>query len=377
MIGRKNHWAQFRARVAFAALRGDRTPEELARRYGVSVEEVAAWSEFLRDHAADAFGLAELDPGAHDARTPEPLPVEVRRLEEALRDGDRELSRERADHAARMARQLAGLQAAHAEEITRWRESLDAAAAALRARDAALAARDAALADRDQHIEALDTALAAANARAAQLTASLSWRVTRPLRALGALVTRAPPAKDEVIAIAPRTPLRSRPSRPRTSRNIPPRRWTKRPRWSPPPRQRNPSTPTSTSRCIPTCGVIRRSVAPLPRPRETRRAGRHAAGIRGHRRFRRARSRSRHGALVSHEASRTGAPILCLELARRMRGRHNVVVLLLQGGAMTEAFKAAADVVVGPLAFAQRDSELIVSCTSRACWTAVRSPSPS
>lgn len=42
--------------------------------------------------------------------------------------------------------------------------------------------------------------------------------------------------------------------------------------------------------------------------------------------------------VVSHEASRTGAPILALNLARRLKQTHNVVVLLLKNGPLVKAF---------------------------------------
>lgn len=45
--------------------------------------------------------------------------------------------------------------------------------------------------------------------------------------------------------------------------------------------------------------------------------------------------------LVSHEASRTGAPILCLSLARRLKDQFNVLVLLLKDGPLTPHFKDA------------------------------------
>src|SRR5688572_4424858 len=90
-IGRKNHWAQFRARVALAALREDRSPEELARRYGVSVEEVAAWREFLLEHAAEVFGLAVFGRGAPAPVDRVPLEEEVRRLDHAVRDLEGEI----------------------------------------------------------------------------------------------------------------------------------------------------------------------------------------------------------------------------------------------------------------------------------------------
>ena len=53
--------------------------------------------------------------------------------------------------------------------------------------------------------------------------------------------------------------------------------------------------------------------------------------------------------VVSHEASRTGAPILALNIARHLRKTHSVIALLLGGGDLVDDFKEACDVVVGPL----------------------------
>jgi glycosyltransferase involved in cell wall biosynthesis len=46
--------------------------------------------------------------------------------------------------------------------------------------------------------------------------------------------------------------------------------------------------------------------------------------------------------VVSHEASRSGAPILALNLVERLASRYNVVALLLGQGALLESFEAAA-----------------------------------
>ena len=53
--------------------------------------------------------------------------------------------------------------------------------------------------------------------------------------------------------------------------------------------------------------------------------------------------------VVSHEASRTGAPILSLNIARELQKRFNVVVLVLGDGPMMAAFCEVAPVVVGPM----------------------------
>lgn len=55
--------------------------------------------------------------------------------------------------------------------------------------------------------------------------------------------------------------------------------------------------------------------------------------------------------VVSHEASRTGAPILSLNLVRVLGKRYNVVALLLGGGPLVEAFRETGAVVIGPYEF--------------------------
>lgn len=53
--------------------------------------------------------------------------------------------------------------------------------------------------------------------------------------------------------------------------------------------------------------------------------------------------------VVSHEASRTGAPILSLNIARELQKRFNVIVLVLGDGPMMAAFGEVSPVVVGPM----------------------------
>jgi len=56
--------------------------------------------------------------------------------------------------------------------------------------------------------------------------------------------------------------------------------------------------------------------------------------------------------LVVHEASRTGAPILAYNLAKRLRRTYNVVAVLLAGGDLIRDFEACCAAVVGPLTYA-------------------------
>ncbi len=63
--------------------------------------------------------------------------------------------------------------------------------------------------------------------------------------------------------------------------------------------------------------------------------------------------------IVTHEASRTGAPILSLNLAKGFHKKYNVVSLLLGLGALVDDFKRNSDIVIGPIE--NRYDELSVS----------------
>jgi glycosyltransferase involved in cell wall biosynthesis len=53
--------------------------------------------------------------------------------------------------------------------------------------------------------------------------------------------------------------------------------------------------------------------------------------------------------LLIHEASRTGAPIIGWNIVHRLRGRLNVVVILMREGSLEKAFGEVAQAVVGPV----------------------------
>lgn len=59
--------------------------------------------------------------------------------------------------------------------------------------------------------------------------------------------------------------------------------------------------------------------------------------------------------VVSHEATRTGAPILAWNLCRALRERYYVVALLLGKGSLDETFDEVCDAVAGPYSPADRD----------------------
>ena len=53
--------------------------------------------------------------------------------------------------------------------------------------------------------------------------------------------------------------------------------------------------------------------------------------------------------LICHQATRTGAPILAYNIATRLRGRYNVVALLLEGGDLVGDFERCTAAVLAPL----------------------------
>ena len=53
---RRNHSPDFKAKVALAAIRGDRTVAQLADQYGVHPSQITTWKEQLQASAANVFG---------------------------------------------------------------------------------------------------------------------------------------------------------------------------------------------------------------------------------------------------------------------------------------------------------------------------------
>ena len=53
---RRNHSAHFKAKVALAALAGEKTLSELAEQYEVHPNQIATWKRQLAEQAATVFG---------------------------------------------------------------------------------------------------------------------------------------------------------------------------------------------------------------------------------------------------------------------------------------------------------------------------------
>ena len=53
---RRNHSAAFKAKVAFAAIKGDRTLAQLAEQFEVHPNQITAWKAQLEGGAANVFG---------------------------------------------------------------------------------------------------------------------------------------------------------------------------------------------------------------------------------------------------------------------------------------------------------------------------------
>ena len=71
---RRNHTPAFKAKVAMAALKGDKTIAQLAEQFDVHANQITTWKDQLQQGAADVFG-----PGGGGTATAAPS-VDVKSL---------------------------------------------------------------------------------------------------------------------------------------------------------------------------------------------------------------------------------------------------------------------------------------------------------
>jgi transposase len=64
---RRNHTPAFKARVALAAIKGDRTLVELAEQFDVHPNQITSWKAQLEGGAADVFGAGGSNGAAQPA----------------------------------------------------------------------------------------------------------------------------------------------------------------------------------------------------------------------------------------------------------------------------------------------------------------------
>jgi len=65
---RRNRSPAFKAKVALAAVRGDKTIAEVAQQYEVHPDQVTEWRKQLRERAAEAFGATPAAPPPVDVK---------------------------------------------------------------------------------------------------------------------------------------------------------------------------------------------------------------------------------------------------------------------------------------------------------------------
>ena len=69
---RRNHSPGFKAKVALAAIREDKTVAELARQYGVHPNQIAQWKKQLLEGAESVYQSAWDKKGSEHVHTKEP-----------------------------------------------------------------------------------------------------------------------------------------------------------------------------------------------------------------------------------------------------------------------------------------------------------------
>jgi transposase-like protein len=66
---RRNHSPTFKAQVAIAAVKGDKTLAELAQQFDIHPNQITDWKTQLLEHSAQVFGDATAKPAEPDLKT--------------------------------------------------------------------------------------------------------------------------------------------------------------------------------------------------------------------------------------------------------------------------------------------------------------------
>ncbi len=67
---RRNHLPGFKAKVALAAIKGDRTLSELSEQFDVHQNQIQDWKKQLLDQAASVFGSSQDRQKADESQRP-------------------------------------------------------------------------------------------------------------------------------------------------------------------------------------------------------------------------------------------------------------------------------------------------------------------
>jgi len=81
---RRRFEAPFRAKVALAAVRGDKTTAELAAKFGVHGNQVSSWKKQLLEHAPELFEDGRLQKRNADSADDRELYEQIGRLQMEL-----------------------------------------------------------------------------------------------------------------------------------------------------------------------------------------------------------------------------------------------------------------------------------------------------